>query len=772
MIIDMLFLAFSAVVVDQWFGSQRRQRDFYQILSDLGQLFSSQAEPDELLKTILKESAEVLRASWGEVILKINGQYQRKAVLGEARSVSLPMDSLPEGRQTLADKVIAEGKSYLVRDLEMDLRFSRWYSTRPRIHSFMVVPIRKRGKPFGLLALGNKMDGFFTHDDLAMLEAIVAKSETALDNALLLKEREERVIRLAVLNEIAQAISSVLDTEELLHTVYKQLGRLMDVTNFYIALYNPEEEEINFVLAIQDGQMLGWERLERSRRRMVPGRGLTEYIIQTKKPLLLVHNLEEEVRCLGIEPVGRPAKSWLGVPMMVRNKVIGVMAVQDYEHEYAYTQEDLEVLQSVANQTAIALENARLLEQTDEALARKVRELTSLREIDRELAMASLDLNRVFELVVDRAVAATGASAGVLAILEEKEAGRGLYLKAQRGYPEAISYYSKHPYPIDKGITGYVARTGQARLCPNIAEEPDYDSIIESTKSQLSVPIVLEKKVLGVITLESSREGAFTESDLNFIQQLADRAAIAIRQARLYEEARKASESQSEFISIVSHELRTPMTNIKGYTDLILSGRAGPISERQKEFLTRVRSNVQRMASLVEDLLNISRIEAGKLRLEIEPVHIAEVVEEVVNFVQQEVREKKLLLRLDIKDALPPVKADRSRVLQILSNLLSNACSYTPPEGSITIRAYKKDGFIQVDVADTGIGIPPEEQPKIFQRFFRGSHPLVKEKQGTGLGLYITKSLVELLGGQIWFQSEPGKGTTFSFILPVWSEKR
>jgi len=768
---ELLLLALGAIAIDQWFGSQQRQRDFYRTLSDLGELFASRADPDAILRMMLEESARIFGATWGEIIIKVNGRLRRKVRLGEGGNAPSEIPLPPEGRKTLAEKIIDEGRSYLINNLEIDVRFSRWFKDGPRINSFMAVPIRRRGEPFGLIALGNKFDGPFTKDELAMLEAIVAKSEAALENAILLAEERKRTLRLAVLNEIAQAISSVMDTEELFKIVHKEMGRLVDVTNFYIALYNPEREEIEFAFAVEDGKMLDKARLERATRKMRPS-GLTEYIIRTGKPLFLPSRLEEELERLGIQPIGRLARSWMGVPMIAHGKVIGVMAVQDYERENAYTRDDLETLQNIANQTAIALENARLLEKTDEALAQRVRELTTLREIDRELAMACLDLTRVLNLVLERAIAATGAAAGALALLEEREAGKGLYVLAQKGYPEEFKYYMNHPYPVTKGITGRVARTGEPCLCPNVEEDPDYEMTLESTKAQLSVPILLEGKVIGTLTLESPYEGAFTEGDLSFIQQLADRAAIAIQHARLYEEIQKASEAKSEFVSIVSHELRNPMTNIKGYTDLILSGKAGPISERQREFLGKVRSNVQRMSNLVEDLLNISLIEAGKLRLRVEPVYFPGVIEEVMSSVRRYAEEKKLILEVEINDAIPPVRADRSRVVQILSNLVNNACAYTPSEGKVKIRVKQVNGYVEVDVEDTGIGIPDDEQEKIFERFFRGSHPMVKETGGTGLGLYITKNLVEMQGGKIWFKSKVGEGSVFSFTLPIWTEGR
>ncbi len=757
---EILLLVLSAVAVDQWLGTQRRQRDFYKALSDLGELLASQRETESLLKTLLESLLHLTGASWGEVILKENSSLVRKVAIGEPPSRKL---LAKPNRKTLADVVLEEGRSVISTNLELDPRFSRWTDTPVRFGSFLAVPLRVQGKPVGLIALANKPEGSFSPREIKMVEAVISKGEIALENIWLFESEKKRAAKLAVLNDIARAISSALDPKLLYSVVHREISRLMKAENFYIALYNPEEETVEFVFVVENGKVS-----EGGKRKVIPGKGLTEHIIFTGKPLLLCGDVEGELKRLGVEPVGRPAKCWLGVPLAIGDRIIGVMAVQSYEEENLYTQEDLEIFQSIALQTAVTLENAHLLERTDEALAQKVKELSILAELDREMAIASLDLARLLKLIVDRAVSYTGADAGVLALVEEKEGKKGLFLKAQVGYPPEIEQYAYTPYPVEKGITGRVVRTGQAVLCPDVSLDPDYDPVRESTLSQLTVPIILEGKVLGAITLESSRYGAFSNEDLNFAQSLADRAAIAINQAMLFERVRQASEAKSAFISEISHELRNPLASIKGYTDLILEGKAGPLSERHEEFLKKVRSNAERMQKLLEDLSNLSKIEAGQIPLNIAPLQVKEVVEEVASLYREKAEGNGLSLQVDIEEGLPPLKADKLRLAQILSNLLENACSYTPQGGRITIRACRDDRFIRIEVADTGIGIPFEEQPKIFQRFFRGSHPMVRGKHGTGLGLHITKKLVEMQGGEIWFRSVPGQGTTFIFTLPVW----
>jgi CheY-like chemotaxis protein/two-component sensor histidine kinase len=226
---------------------------------------------------------------------------------------------------------------------------------------------------------------------------------------------------------------------------------------------------------------------------------------------------------------------------------------------------------------------------------------------------------------------------------------------------------------------------------------------------------------------------------------------------------------KNEFISTVSHELRTPMTSIKGYTDLLFLGMAGGLTDAQRDFLKIIKSNADRLTALVNDILDISRIETGRMRLNIEPLDLGQLINQVVVSFQEQYREKNLTLDWDEPEDLPPVRGDAARVTQVLSNLIANAWQYTPENGRITITLQERGTALQVDLADSGIGIAPDDLDRIFDRFYRADHPVVQEAAGTGLGLSIVKMFVEMLGGEIWVASQPGAGSTFSFTLPLMS---
>jgi signal transduction histidine kinase len=302
------------------------------------------------------------------------------------------------------------------------------------------------------------------------------------------------------------------------------------------------------------------------------------------------------------------------------------------------------------------------------------------------------------------------------------------------------------------------------------------DSILPGAHTQIVIPIRREADVIGMLLLESVSD---SQQDVAFLNRLSDHAAIAISNAQLYEEVQLANDAKSEFVSFVAHELKNPMTSIKGYTELLSAGAVGPINEMQTNFLQTIRSNVERMSTLVSDLNDNSKIEAGRLRLDYKAVDLSEVVDEVVRSTTRQTEEKKQEIELQVPESLPKVWSDQTRVSQVLTNIVSNAHKYTPEEGTIVVGAevsanqWDPEGAAQVVhiwVKDDGIGISAEDQQKIFSKFFRSDDSKAREAPGTGLGLNITKSLVEMQGGKIWFESEFREGTTFHFTIPVAEE--
>ena len=300
----------------------------------------------------------------------------------------------------------------------------------------------------------------------------------------------------------------------------------------------------------------------------------------------------------------------------------------------------------------------------------------------------------------------------------------------------------------------------------------------------------MQERCIGVVELLNKVGGAFTEEDAERLSNVARPVAVALENARLYRESQRLHGAQRRFVSTMAQELRSPLTAIKGYSDMLLAAATQDTDRLWVESIEKIASNSDRLINLMEDLLDISSLEAGDKQLGLAAVSLKDMVAQVSASFEQRLKDKNLRLSIKLPARLPAVYVDQERIQQVLSSLLSNAYLYTLPKGRITVSAQlqrgnraeppeeaslvdsllrkKSDpGWVAVSVGDTGIGIVPEDQQQIFERFFRSEHPLVQFHSGRGLSLSIAKSLVELHGGHIWFETEPGKGTTFTFTLPV-----
>ena len=361
------------------------------------------------------------------------------------------------------------------------------------------------------------------------------------------------------------------------------------------------------------------------------------------------------------------------------------------------------------------------------------------------------------------------ADAGLVGILE----GKGLRLTAQQGYEEINKTYQNVPMPLEQPAMSAASETGEPQ---SVALDDSRPGLLAGARTQTVVPIRRESTVIGLIVMESRSVDPPPVQAMAFLTRLSDHAAIAIANAQLYHEVQATNEAKSEFVSFVAHELKNPMTSIKGYTELIAKGAVGPVTDMQANFLGTIQSNVERMSTLVSELNDNSKIEAGRLRLDFKTVDIAEVVDEVMRSTRRQMEDRKQSSSIDLPSKLPDIWADRTRLVQIITNLVSNAIKYTPEGGRIKIGAEQSTNqwdpkgaaeVLRVWVQDSGIGISSEDQKMIFQKFFRSDDSKAREAPGTGLGLNITRSLVEMMGGRIWFDSEFRQGTTFHFTIPV-----
>ena len=555
--------------------------------------------------------------------------------------------------------------------------------------------------------------------------------------------------RLAAIYDVSSRLGTTLDLSKLLKLVMRSIIELTGAERALMMLFNEETGRLEAVGApIIDTE--GSAEISQS---------LIERAIATGEPIL-TSNAQEDHRFADFQSViGYQLRSIMCAPFRARGRTIGAAYVDNRFMNNVFSQDDLDLLVTFVNQAAVAIENARLFTQTDQALERRVEELSVFQKIDRQLNR-SLDLKRILALALNWAVTLTKAENGAIGLCDEGDdetPKAEINILARQGNQADTEYTIRTNHPILAQVLdgGQIGRSRHA-------------SAIEGKSiTQLAVPISDKGRVIGIILLDSPNEKAFGNEDIEFVGRLADRAAVAIQNGSLYEQIRAAKKAQSDFIAVVTHELRSPMMTIMGYTDLVRAEAFGALNDEQKEMLDIVLHNVQRMELLTQDLADLNRIEMGQMKFHLANFDIKPAIREVKQSLRDRYQGRNQRLTLMIDDELPPVHADRARTVQILTNLITNAIKYTPDDGRIGVRARAEGDSVVVDVIDNGIGISEEDQKKLFTQFFRVDSKSVHEQKGWGLGLSIVKQLVEVQGGTIRFRSEMGKGSVFTFTLPV-----
>ncbi len=661
-------------------------------------------------------------------------------------------------------ETVSAGQAFFSEDYSLDLSLRGVEAGQPAPQTWLAVPLRAGAETIGTVGIGwEEMDAGYTGSQQQTLQAIADLAAGAIIKARLLAEAEKRALQLRTLYDMTRQLSSTLDQELLLQTVLQNAVDILDCEAGSLLIADKQARELVFrvVLGPAAEVLVG--------KRMPENAGITGKAYKNRETVLVNDVHSEDLWQRPFEQAaGFTTRSLLAAPMQIKNRVIGVIEVINRKDGSGFTAEDQELLAAFASQAAVAVENATLYTMTDQALAARVEELSVMQRIDRELN-TSLDIGRAMKITLEWAMRQSGAAAGLVGMVEPT----GVRLMASMGYDGELKGYQDQLLPSARV---HIGRLLVQKRPVQLRSVESGHTLLAGAQSQILIPIQREKDLTGVILLECRDPAGCPQEVIEFLTRLADHASIAIANAQLYNAVQAANVAKSEFVSFVAHELKNPMTSIKGYTELLAARAAGPINENQANFLQVIRANIDRMNTLVSDLNDLSKIEAGRMRLEFLPIALREVVSEVERSTRRQIEDKGQRFIMEIPDDLPQVWADRDRLVQILVNLVSNAHKYSDQGGEITLGAQAAVEEIEggehlpkvhVWVSDNGIGISAEDQARIFQKFFRSEDPRTREAPGAGLGLNITRSLVEMQGGKIWFESEYGKGTTFHFTVPV-----
>lgn len=581
-------------------------------------------------------------------------------------------------------------------------------------------------------------------DELVRLskESLPVKTRAAIEAArvkitkaseLLQKDVEQE--RLGALYSVSRSLGHSLNMDDVLTQVMDAVLQLTGAERGFLTLIDPDTGNLD----LRAARNIEQETLQR--KDMEISRTVVRSVIDSGEGIVTTDAQNDPRFSRQESVIIYSLRSILCAPLLVRGNIIGVIYVDNRAQSGLFTKDDLDLLSAFANQAAAAIENARAYTLTDQALKERVDELVTLGKIDMQLN-ENLDLNRVLEITRQWAIKGTGATDCWITITDEETKNQTLAL----GTPDDF-------------------RILKREILTQLSEDPVPQVIPagENTKAYMVSPLLLAREIIGAVVVEHPT--TFSSQASQFLRRLAARSAAAIENSRLYQAVQEANDSKSQFVSIVTHELRIPLTSIKGYTDLISQGVVGPVSQQQEEFLKVIRNNVERMATLISDLSDISRIERGIIKLEQALIPLHRYIDETVHSLRHKLEEKSQTLKVDVPETVPKVYADPNRLVQVLTNLVSNAWKYTPEGGNIIISAAQIDSQVRIKVTDTGIGISKEDQVKLFTQFFRSDSPAVREQTGWGLGLNVTKRLIEVMGGEIGMSSEIGEGSTFWFSL-------
>jgi len=719
---------------------------------------------DDILELIFAQTSQIIPSSLFHITLynkPANYFYYAFRVDDNERIASRENQPLPLSLG-LGQEIIRKGRPILTQDYLRECQARNITPSAQGIYAWMGVPLNSGAETIGSLSVGSDdATVTYTPAQLDLVQAIADQTVGAIVKARLLQESEKRAYQLSTLNEITRQLTSTLEQEPLLRNILENAVNILNCEAGTLFLMDEPTGDLIFRVTVGPvaTNLLG--------QRIPAGTGIVGRAVQLRAPVIENDGQRSTTRYEGPDKqTGFISRSLLAVPMQIKDRVLGVIEVINRRDGLPFVEDDQNLLTAFAGQAAVAIENARLLAQVDQDLAETVEELQVMGRIVRELN-ASLEVDRAMRTTLEWAMRRSNAEAGLIGMIE----GDHLRLMAHQGYEDILTTEIESHMPLELAALRSAIESGQPNQISLVSNGAK--GILPMAHTQIIVPIRRETQVIGLLLLESTSD---SQGNLSFLNQLSDSAAIAIANAQLYDEVQRATLAKSDFVSFVAHELKNPMTSIKGYTELLAAGSVGQINDMQANFLSTIRSNVERMSALVSDLNDNAKIEANRLRLDFKPVEVGEVVDEVLRSTKRQVEDKRQSVELHLIPNLPQVWADRLRVGQVLTNLVSNAHKYTPEGGTIllgaeaTINQWDPEGakrVVHLWVRDNGIGINIEDQTKIFQRFFRSDDMKAREVPGTGLGLNITKSLVEMQGGRIWFDSEFRKGTTFHFTIPV-----
>ncbi len=744
-----------------------------------------------VLDTLVGSAAKLCEANFAMIFRRDGEIYQLAANHGFTPEFRDWMEgqSITVGRGTLVGRTAIEGRTVQIPDAVADPEYS-WSESISRgdFRTMLGVPLLREGQHIGVIALCRHAVQPFSEKQIELVTTFADQAVIAIENVRLFDEVQART------KELTESLEQQTATSEVLQVISSSPGELEPVFKAMLAnarqicdaqfgvLFQYHDDA--FYAAAWDSMPPDFVKvLTAGPLRLGPGTA-TGRVAKTKQVVHFADLREEYDNPEDFRDAARDiagVRTVLSVPMLKEGELVGAITIFRKE-VHPFTDKQIELVSNFASQAVIAIENTRLLNElrsrTDE-LARSVEELRALGDVS-QAVNSTLDLKTVLETIVAKAAQLSDTEAGAIYVIDDAQ--RQFKLRATYGMSEAlIAAISEQQAGLSDAVAASVAHR-QPEQIPDLGDVPKspINDIIMNAgyRARLLLPLVHSDEVVGALVVRRKAPGKFAKSTIDLLQTFAAQSVLAIQNARLFTEIGEksqqlalASQHKSQFLANMSHELRTPLNAILGYTELILDSIYGDIPEKARTTLDRVQANGKHLLGLINDVLDLSKIEAGQLVLTLGDYAIKDVVHNVFGAVESLANNKNLALKVKLASNLPPAHGDERRLTQVLLNLVGNAIKFTD-KGEVEIHASAANGSYTIAVRDTGPGIAEADQAKIFEEFQQADSSTTKEKGGTGLGLAIAKRIIEMHGGRLWVESTVGEGSTFSFTLPTRVERQ
>jgi len=690
----------------------------------------------------------------------------------------------PASRETAAARTVLTRSLVVIPDVMEDPEFMIGSTAAATgFRSIVSVPLMREGNPIGVIGVGRAKPGPFPDEQIALLKTFADQAVIAIENVRLFTELEARNKDLTELLEQQTATSDILrvisQSQQNVQPVFDTIAAsALNLCRASAANVVTLEGRTMHMRAVANVSQEGADALRRVYPRQLDSGSGAGRAILTGRIVAIPDAAVEHGYAIGGLAQLAGFRSVLSIPLLREGKPIGAINVGRSEPG-TFSDNQKALLETFADQAVIAIENVRLfkeLEARTTQLTQSVDELKALGEVGQAVS-STLDLETVLRTIVARATNLAGMDGG--AIYEYNEAKEQFYLHTAERYPaELVDMLRAEPVRKGEGALGRLAVVAEPVQIRDVAHDRTYRSRVREIllrlgyRSSLAIPLLRENRLLGGLIMNRRTAGDFEPRVIELLKTFATQSALAIQNARLFREIADksrelevASRHKSEFLANMSHELRTPLNAIIGFSEVLAEEMFGGVNTKQAEYLADILESGRHLLSLINDILDLSKIEAGRMELDLADFSLPSAIENAVTLIRERAHRRGITLERALDDRVGAVRADERKVKQVLLNLLTNALKFTPEGGRISVQACVRGGAAEVRVTDTGIGISPQDQATVFEEF-RQVGTMAKKVEGTGLGLAISRKFIELHGGKIWVTSEVGVGSTFGFTLP------